>query len=222
MAREIRLIGFSIALLAAASLVFSEPAEEESDPILSFYCRRAAESFSSRSPLESGANFSFRARTYYMSISDDGEVLRRDSGVVDYFYSFGELDSSEVVLAPERSQDPNDFGFANVFSDDYEFYFFPNDTGGTGIAIGFDTYTEQDSLPVGLAVIDRSRYFLRWLHLHYPDRKRQKRYSRSFRFVEHDGYVFVDSAWRVSAKVGVFTTEFFRAETGITDIKVYR
>ncbi len=201
--------------MAADSLVTA-------DPILSFYCERAGAVFDSRNPIERGADFSFQARTYFMNIGDHGEITRTDSSITDYFYSFGQLDSTRVVVAPQRSHSPVSFDVVNVFTMDYEFYFFPNDTGGTDMAIGFDSFLEETEDPVGLAVIDRSEYFLRWLHLHYPNREHYKRYSRSYRFVERDEYIFADSIWEVSAKRGVFSTEFWRIETGITDITINR
>ncbi|UCD63547.1 MAG: hypothetical protein JSW34_12495 [Candidatus Zixiibacteriota bacterium] len=210
-------------LLVAALLAVPRPgAQDAPDPVLEFYCERAASTFPTRDPIESGADFSFRATTFYKSIGENGEVTGVDSGIADYFYSSGELDSLAVVLAPRNRQKDIDLTFLNVFSGDYDFYFFPNDTGGSDLAIGFDTYTGEDPAPVGLAVIDRTQYLLRRLHLHYPNRKYHKRYSRSFRFVERDGYIFADSVWVVSAKKGVFTTDFFRIETGITNIRVRR
>ncbi|UCE25546.1 MAG: hypothetical protein JSU74_05730 [Candidatus Zixiibacteriota bacterium] len=222
MMKKIRHIGLTLTLLVAAALVTITAAQEESDPILEFYCRRAAETYDSRNPLERGISFSFRATTHYMSIGEHGEVVGQDSGIIDYYYSFGQLDSSEVILSPERSQKVLALDFANVFAGDYEFFFFPNDTGGTDLAIGFDTPSREDSLPVGLAVIDRDMFYLRWLYLHYPNKKYHKRYSRSFRFTEYDGYIFADSLWQVTARKGVFTTDFFRTETEISDITIYR
>ena len=222
MIKKIRHIGLTLTLLGVASMATSTCAEEEADPILEFYCRRAAQTYESRDPLERGISFSFRATTHYMNIGEHGEVIGRDSSVTDYFYSFGQLDSSEVILSPERTQKAVDYDYANVFSGDYEFFFFPNDTGGSELAIGFDTPAPEDSLPVGLAVIDRDMFYLRWLFLHYPNKKYHKRYSRSFRFTEYDGYIFADSLWQVSARKGVFTTDFFRTETDISDITIYR
>lgn len=221
MLKKIGFFGFFLATLMLLAGHF-QGQSQETDSILSYYRQRAAQAYDSRSPYLSGINFSFRATTYYMNIGEHGEVTRLDSGITDYYYSFGELDSSKVILKPEKAQKPPELESFNVFASDYLFHFYPNDTGGAELAIGFDTYREDDSLPVGLAVIDRNRYFLRWLYLHFPNKKYHKRFSRSFRFVEHEKYIFPDSVWQVSARRGVFTTEFFRTETGISSITVYR
>lgn len=211
-----------MALFALGLVAFMTGWAEESDPVLSYYCERASQAFVGQNPLETGASFSFRSTSYYKNIGENGEITRVDSGITVFYYSFGKLDSSEVVLKPEHTQKPIDMSYPDVFSGDYDFYFYPNDTGGAQLAIGFETFSAEDTIPVGVAVIDRDRFFLRWLHLHYPNKTYHKRFSRSFRFAEYEGYVFADSFWQVSAKRGVFTTEFFRVETGVSDFRLYR
>lgn len=196
--------------------------DREKDPVLSFYRERARETFKSRDPIERGVSYSFRALTYYKVIGKKGEVTRIDSSIADYYFSFGGLDSSTVIVAPERKQPKPDFSFPNIFMTDYDYYFFPNDTGGASLAIGFDSFTATDEAPVGLALIDRIRYFLRRAYLFYPCWKGHKRFSRSFRFVECEGYVFPDSIWEVGARQAVFTADHYRIETGITNITIYR
>jgi len=222
MINKIRLFGFSLAVLTVGLAAYVPGQTEETDPILSYYCDRAAQAFSGQNPLESGVSFSFRSTSYYMNVGEHGEITRVDSGITVFYYSYGQLDSSDIILKPKHAQKPVDLSYPDVFSKDYDFYFYPNDTGGPQLAIGFDTFSSDDTLPVGVAVIDRDRFFLRWLHLHYPNRTYHKRFSRSFRFAEHEGYVFADSVWQVSAKRGVFTAEFFRVETGISDFQLYR
>lgn len=220
--RKIRYSGFILAVLSIATAAFGVMQADETDPVLSYYCERARQAYESVDPIESGLNFSFRAKTYYMDIGEHGEVIRLDSGITDYYYSFGQLDSSEVILKPEQSHRAVELLPTNVFADNYEFFFYPNDTGGVDLAIGFDTHDSLDTLPVGLTVIDRDKFVLRWLYLHFPQKKYYKRFSQSFRFVDQEGYIFPDSAWQVSARRGVFTDEFFRYETGISDITIYR
>lgn len=211
-----------MAALASALAADTPGQSEVSDPILSYYCERASQAFVGQNPLESGVSFSFTSTTYYMNVGEHGEITRVDSGITSFYYSFGNLDSTEVILKPRGTQKFVDLSYPDVFSQNYDYYFYPNDTGGTQLAIGFETYTRTDTLPVGVAVIDRDRFSLRWLLLHYPNRAYHKRFSRSFRFAEHEGYVYADSVWQVGAKRGVFTTEFFRVETGISDFRLYR
>jgi len=110
----------------------------------------------------------------------------------------------------------------NVFAQASEFCFYPNDTGGVELALGFDHDVSLSQLPVGLAVIDRDRYLLRWLYLYYPEHLDYKRFSRSYRLTLQDGYVFPDSIWEVGARPGIFSPEYYRLETVITGITIYR
>ncbi len=196
--------------------------ENEADPILSFYWKRAGETFKSRDPVYGGVSYSMRARTFYKEVNSNGAVTRVDTSVIDYYFSFGEQDSTKVILEPAGDHAEPDLEFPNIFSSDYFRYFFPNDTGGSSLAIGFDCYTAEDDRPVGLALIDRTAYYLRWMYLHYPNKPNYRRYSRSFRFVEHEGYIFPDSIWEVGTVDAVFSTENYRRETGLSDFRIYR
>ena len=196
--------------------------ENDVDPILNFYCLRSAAVYKSRHPFEHGASFSCHTRTYYKNVSNRGEILNIDSSLATCYFSYGQLDSLVEDTARSSRTEEIDLNYPNIFEDDYVFCFFPNDTGGTELAIGFDTDTVNNLLPVGIAIIDRDKYTLRRLYLHYPDKPDYKRYSRSLRFVEHEGYIFPDSIWIVGARSGLFSTEYFRIETQITDFVIYR
>ncbi|MFQ5454036.1 MAG: hypothetical protein ACE5D6_07600, partial [Candidatus Zixiibacteriota bacterium] len=95
-------------------------------------------------------------------------------------------------------------------------------TGGVELSIGFDTFLSDNNSPTGIAVIDRERYFVRRLHLFYPNNKKYKRFSRSFHFIEYEGYIFPDTIIEIKGELGVFSTEFYRIETSVSEIKIYR
>jgi len=207
--------------LAALSVVNSQTGNDE---IVDYYWGRTSTYMNSHNPLEAGLQYSFTARSYYKKINKKGEVEFTDSVRTEYYYSWGKLDSSKTLEGEgegDRFQNL-DFSFPNIFESEYISYFFPNDTGGVDLAIGFDTDSAQDTRPVGLVLIDRNRYVLRWMYLFYPQKRNFDRFSRSFRFREHEGYVFPDSIWEIGKKQGIFTTENYRMETGVSDIKIYR
>lgn len=203
-------------------LFYKANAQNNPDQILSFYTERAAATFKSRNPIEAGISFGMRGKTYFR-IYDDTMIPRiNDSLISDYFYSFGHLDSVIQVVKSTHKQDSLDFSYPNIFNGDYIYNFYPNDTGGKELAIGFDSKDYNTKIPVGLAIIDRNRYFLLWLHLHYISERRDERRSKSFRFTEFEGYIFPDSVWEIKARRGVLTTEFYRIETGLSDFKIFR
>ncbi|MBN1211407.1 MAG: hypothetical protein JXA92_02410 [candidate division Zixibacteria bacterium] len=208
--------------LLSIFLSFGLPVGADDDPVLDFYWDKAGRVGRSRDPVETGAVYSFVAVSHYMKIGRKGRVENVDSVRSEYFYSWGKLDSTKTLAGDPGKFKNLDLSVPDIFGFDYIRYFYPNDTGGTDLAIGFDTESAQDPRPVGLLIIDRDRYVLRWMYLFYPKKENYQRYSRSYRFVEVEGLVFPDSVWEVGAKRGIFFSEHYRLETGISDIKVYR
>jgi hypothetical protein len=109
-----------------------------------------------------------------------------------------------------------------VFDDLFEHKFFPNDIGGQDLAIGFTPITVDDTLPNGIAVIDREEHDLKYLYLYFPNPDGYKRLTRSFRFEQFSGYTFPDSIWEVGAKQGIFTTDYYRLESKIENFQLLR
>lgn len=212
------LLCFSV-FITHTGITFSAD-ESTYDPVLEYYTQRSAAVFKSTSPILTGTSFSFIGTTYYKSIGRKGAVEKLDSASIKYFYNYGQLDSSQVIYKTADKFDNLDFTVPNIFELDYDRYFFPNDTGGAQLAIGFDADTSVHDVPVGLSLIDRKTHQLRWLYLFYPDREKYKRYSRSFRFIEHEGRVFPDSIWEVGDRLGIFSTDSYRTETRIDSIQV--
>jgi len=208
--------------LSCAPPVLSQSQGEAEDPVLEFYRAKAAATFEARNPLDHAVNFSLEAVTHYTNLTRRGKVASVDSVRSTYFFSFGVLDSAHLGSVENDRLEDLDFSFPNVFQPNAQFFFFPNDTGGAELAIGFEGDTSQAERPVGLAVIDRDRYFLRQLYLYYPAYQDYKKFSRSFRLTLKDGFVFPDSIWEVGAKPGIFSPEYYRLETGITAITIYR
>jgi hypothetical protein len=213
-----------IALLAAGLLVgFSMvEADDESDPVLEYYWQHARQTARVTNPDTAGVSYSFRTKTYKRTVGDAGRISRTDSVLQDYFFTNGSLDSVKTVQGEGGRFKNLDFSHPDVFESDYHLNLFPNDTGGPRFAIGLWSDTTMGSQPDGLVVIDRNQYFLYALYSYYPEKGGYKRFTRSFRFVMVDGYVFPDSVWEVATKLGVFFPESYRLETGISEIKVWK
>lgn len=203
------------------SPVLSQVDSEADDAVMKFYLNKAAAAYQTRHALIHGVSFSFEARTFYKYIDKKGRVTSIDSARGRYYYSFGELDSVVNDTFFSKPVPEFDFDYPDVFSDDYRFNFFPNDTGGPEVAIGFDTDSIGDARPVGLAVLNRPIYDMSRLYLHFPEREKYKYFSRIFRFTSVEGYQFPDSIWEVGAIRGFVSSRYFRLETGITNITIY-
>ncbi len=192
------------------------------DPVLEFYCKQAASVSAESDPLENGVSFSLLTTSHCKRVASNGRITSIDTAIVRYWFSSGSLDSQVVEMATSDGMVHQQFSVPDIFNAPYRYTFYPNDTGGELLAIGFDTPRADDSLPVGLVVIDRDSYLLRRVYLYYPNRKGYKRFSRCYRLSEHDGFLFPDSIWEVGAREGVFSTENYRLETRIDTVSVDR
>jgi len=209
------LIGL-FALSAATSL----GQEGETDEILDFYRNRAEASAKSRDPFQAGISFSLTAHSYYQLIPKEDQPIP-DSSVVTYYFSFGELDSLKVLEEGDVDFRAEDLRVFSPFVADYQFNFFPNDTGGP-LAIGLDNRTDVGQVPVGVAVVDRDLYYIDKLYLYYPDSRKDLRHSLVLTTQLVDGYVFPDTIVRSGAEAGFFKTIYYRQTTYVDNVKIHR
>jgi len=217
------IFGFVLTVILIFSPVIVYVQEKTAvDPVLKFYYERAGSVFNGYDPLETGTSYSFLATSYFTKVNNDGSLGKIDSAISEYYFSFGQLDSQKTIIQTAKKFEDLDFSIPNVFNEDYYYNFFPNDTGGAEIAIGFDRDSTETDLPLGLAILDRNRYTLNRLYLYYPSKERHKRFSRCFRFIEYEGLIFPDSVWIMGAKQGIFSTSYYRIETKIENIQIYR
>ena len=196
--------------------------EAGDDPILDFYCSSAGAEFDGRNPLAHGAVFSFRAVSRLSAIGDGGVAMLKDSLVADYFYSFGQQDSTHVIVASGGKIPRFELEAPNIFGDTCSHSFFPNDTGGPELPIGFDSPSAESDAPNGIVVIDRSTYATKRLYLFFPNKVGYKRLSRVYSFGLHDEYLFPELIIEQGAVSGIFTTNYYRMATHLTEIKISR
>jgi hypothetical protein len=213
-------LGLILALICIAYVSVLAERDSTSDPVLRFYCEKARSTCSDRNPIEQGLSFSFTTATYIKKLDRRGEVTAVDTATADLFFSNGKLDSQRTAGLSTGAFSPPEFAYPNVFASDYRFNLFPNDTGGAYLAIGFDSDSADDPRPVGLAIINRYDYSLHRLYLFYPHREGFKRFSRILHFIERDGYVFPDSISEVAVKAGIFSSDHYRREIVISNIRV--
>lgn len=207
-------------LLASLACVVAKAQEEERDPILEFYRERAAGQMRSRNPQEAGLQYALRLRAYLSQLGRGGKAVLTDSAAFTRYYSFGELDSQVVLWSTSERLDQVDLTYPNIFAEDYTFRFYPNDTGGEALAIGFESDTTRNLSPVGLAVIDRTHYWIRQLYLHYPAREAAERRSRTISFTERQGYMFPDTVSSTFARAGIFSVDYYRIDAYVDSVRM--
>ena len=206
----------SLILCFATQLVVAS--DELSPDVLEYYLKKARNAVKTRNPANAGTIYSYMATSLYKYTNSHGVVGQVDTISIKYFYSWGKLDSTEIVEGdPEIFEDlvPE---YEDILDQDYLFNAFPNDTGGIDLAIGFDTPNDSLPYPVGLLIINRINFTPRWLYLSYPEKQGYTKFSKAWRFTEREGLVFPDSVWIVASKGGVLGADHFRIETGVTDL----
>lgn len=211
-----------LAVLWAFSPDSRNASADEIDPVLKFYITGADSAFTTSSIWNSRVKFSFQAFTYYKKLGRRGVVTRIDSTAIRYFCTGKEVDSTQTLLKAKSIFPESEFRYPNVFTEDFAHSFFPNDVGKQDLAIGFDVIPPDDTLPDGIAVIDREEFILRRLYLYFPSQKGYKRLTRTYRFAEFGEYIFPDSIWEVGAIQGVFSADFYRLESKIENIQLLR
>lgn len=207
-------------VVAAVSALVAAQSRDEA--VLRFYWDRARAVMTAGDPSAHGARYSYEATTYYKNIGKLGAVTLEDSVKEVRHYSFGNLDSSRVIAEPKSKSLKADLSVPGVFDSVYILNFYPNDTGGPEIALGFEADSAHTQWPVGLTILDRQLYNPIWLYLTYPHKGGYRHFSRSYRFTRVDGFIFPDSVWEVGVVDGIFSTRSYRIETGVTNLKVYR
>lgn len=207
-----------VGLAAVAAL----PLPGEDDAVAHYYWDRARAVYQGRDALASGARFSFVMTVHHKSVGAGGVVSRVDTLSARCFYSFGNQDSVQILVSSKENVYAPAFATDQLLDSLALPYLFPNDTGGADIAVGFDSDTLHPDHPVGLVLIDRNRFVLRWAYLSYPGREDYKRFTRSLRFTEIEGLVVPDSLWEVAMKERFFLSSHSRTEVGFSDYRIYR
>lgn len=219
MSSLIRLLAPVSVSLIAISLAAGD---DKPDPVLHYYWDHARAAARQTAPDSSGICYSFTAKTYKRSVAQGGRIGKTDSVVQSYFFCSGDLDSVNTVAGDAGEFERLDLSYPPVFESTYQLSSFPNDIGGRRLALRIWSDSALGRQPDGMVVIDRNEYFPYAVYLYYPDKSGYRRFTRSFRFVVVDGFVFPDSVWEVGTRLGVFYPESYRLETGISDIHVWR
>ncbi|MCX6834887.1 MAG: hypothetical protein NTW07_07100 [candidate division Zixibacteria bacterium] len=216
------LIRFLALILVSFLSISLAASDDEPDPVLQYYWDHARAASHRTNPDSSGICYGFTAKTFKRSVADDGRIRKTDSVVQNYYFCGGNLDSVNTVAGDGEKFKRLNLSSPPVFESPYHLSSFPNDIGGRQLAIRIWSDSALGHQPDGMVVIDRNEYFPHALYLYYPDKSGYRRFTRSFRFVVVDGFVFPDSIWEVATRLGVFSAESYRLETGISDIRVWR
>ena len=206
-----------VLIVCSTGFVF---AEEMSPAVLDFYLGNIKRAIETRNPVEAGTVYSFTTTTLIKYTDSHGMIGRVDTISAEFFHSWGKLDSTKALRGDLKRLEPFVADYENVLDEDYIYNTFPNDTGGIELAIGFDTPSDSLPYPIGMIIVNRDNFVPRWLYLSYPEKKGYSRYSKTWRFTEQNGLIFPDSLCIVAASDGIFGSDYYRVETGVSDLKI--
>lgn len=193
---------------------------QTSDAVLTHYWRKASEVYERRRNADSTVQYQLTAQSFYKALDRKGEVTRVDTALATYYYSGAHLDSTVFEKGDHDRFAYVDLAPPNVFLSPYLINLFPNDDGISDLAIGLDTEVSDRTTPTGLLLMDRRSYLPRLLYLYHHPEGEFVRFTRSYRFFVFNGLVVADSSWVVASKHGILFQEYFRIETGVTDIVI--
>ena len=192
----------------------------ETDPVLEYYWQKAGETAALANPNRPGVSYRLTVKSYRRTVGEAGKITKTDSALQLFHYRDGQLDSVTTLRGTAGKFKNLNLFWPTIFEMDYHLNLFPNDTGGAALAIEMNADSSAADQPDGLVTVDRYRYYLRSLYLYYPHKEGFRRYTTSYRFKDVDGYVFPDSVWVVATQLGVFYSDSYRLESGVTEIEI--
>lgn len=206
--------------LVMSLLSLPVPVAAQEDRILNYYTNSSARVMDAVDSLLSNSRYSFDVFSCWEKL-EKGKVVHADTLKARLYYSGFELDSQTVELKTADRFEEIDFFAPNVMAMDYSFNFYPNDTGGVDLAIGFDTDSLADPRPVGLAIIDRNLFYPHRLHLAYPSESTRENLTQTYSFsLQAGSFVFPDTVTDNVSQMGVLFQEHYRRTTAIDNFKV--
>ena len=213
---------WSMLVIWAGSVAYSQIDSEESDPVLTYYWNKAAEKAPTVDPGLILSRYRCAVLARRFRIDSDGRLGRADSVLVDMFLTGNTLDSQKVIRGDIDKIGDIELQFPSPFANEYRLNFFPNDTGGEGLAIGLVSDSSLANQPDGLIVIDRREYYLRSLYLYYPEKSGYKRFTRTYNFQLVDGVLFPSEIVEIATKMGIFISSTYRMELEISGVELLK
>jgi hypothetical protein len=189
------------------------------NPALEYYRSGAEKVMQEQCPLWQSESFSCKAVSRYYRY-EDKKMSFVDSSIAHYFFTGSVLDSVRPIVSSGKKSLRFSFDCPNLFSSQYLFNFYPNDTGGAQIALGVDSPQEADSLPVGVAIINRTTMRPITLFLYYPIKEDYRRYSRTLNFTDTTGPIFPNRIVEIGVRDGLLSTETYRVEIERLELSV--
>jgi len=165
--------------------------DHEIDPVIKYYLSGVDSTFN-QAFIINAISFDCQVMSILKVTNYRGETDKIDTALYQLYFLGGNLDSISIIdsAGTEKNSLPDNFTPPDIWNQKINFTFYPNDTGAGRLAIGFN---RSDSLlsrnSTGFINIDRNRFDLLSLFVHYPFYKEAIRHSKSYKFDYKDGFI---------------------------------
>lgn len=177
---------FRIILIFIAVMPFSKAAGDNADSTaIQYYLQQARKTFETTYIFNLKRDFKCRAIAIATLTNYRGKLDQADTSVYEITYSNGR--TCAMVAADTSQMAQNlipDLAIPDMpWQLDCEYYFFPNDTGGSDIAIGFEPRDGMSKKAAsGYITMDRYNYMIKSYTIYMSKHPFSDRYSRVYTF----------------------------------------
>lgn len=162
----------------------------------------------------------FRAR--YIRYDKDRNVIQRDSAEGEIFGKDGILDSIRVTSGAAKILEQRSFSCPDLGKPSYRASFFPNDTGGTTLALNIDMDSSAAFGSVGIVNVDRATYLPSSFYLSLPVDDDTRRRSQIIKVVSLEGGLYPVSFFEVVVEKGILSQENYQLSMQIDSLRLIK
>lgn len=196
-------------IVGLTSLCMAEYADSAA---IDYYLQQVSNTFNNTYVFNLQRNFVCDAKATINLTNHRGEIDRADTAISRINYSKGSIVSQEILDSSGMDQNQiTDMIIADMpWELDCTYYFFPRDTGGVDLYIGFESRNNDESGGIsGYININRYSFVINSMTIFRTDLEFSDRYSRIYKFEYRDLLtcpVRIDRQW---CKGGFWGRKFF-------------
>lgn len=206
-----RLIILIVCLLRLAAP--QEATAQNDTAVFDYYLQKVDSTYRDTYIFRAKTEFEVSVRSIYVHLDSRGAFVSADTAGFRLTFAGDSVAAIEIVdsTAEATNTPPEIFDFAYPCGDEYQYNFYPNDTGAGILAIGFEPAEEKRlQLPSGLMTFERNSYRLSHLVLYYYEKKGYQRYSEVFKFGAFENFQVLDRMQINAARDGLIQNFYYK------------
>nr|MBN2277088.1 hypothetical protein [candidate division Zixibacteria bacterium] len=167
----------------------------DTDPVIQYYLDQTGKIFGEHYLFGQNIKYSVEMRAIYEQTDYRGEMQKLDTAVYRMYCDGSRRDSTVIIDSAGAKENslPETFDFPRPWNKDYQYYFYPNDTGAGLLAIGFVEKKADSTAPItGFININRDDFYLIDIFYHDPSPQGLFRRSERLHFRRLTDYIILD------------------------------